>query len=215
MTDGPMRRALTRAGLLCLVAGYVDAIGYTELGGVFAANMTGNSVLLAIAAARGEGTRVIAYGFTLAAFLAGAVAASGLRRTTGRPTVALLAAVALLLVAAVGAMGSNARLALLAATMGLQGGAIARFGATPLQTVVITGTMVRLADHLVEHLLPAAKASEPGATRIHATAWIAYGGGAALAVTAQHFTRWPLLIAALVLVAVTIDVARERPQATP
>ena len=210
-----MSRALTRAGLLCLVAGYVDAIGYTELGGVFAANMTGNSVLLAIAAARGEGARVMAYGFTLAAFLAGAMAASALRRGTGRPTVALLAAVALLLVGAVAAMGSNARLALLAATMGLQGSAIARFGPTPLQTVVVTGTMVRFADHLVEHLLPWEPSSEPGATRLHGIAWAAYGGGAAAAVLAQRLMRWPLLIAALVLLAVTIEVAGERRRAAP
>ena len=209
VTDGAMTRVLARASLLCLVAGYVDAIGYTELGGVFAANMTGNSVLLAIAAARGEGTRVMAYGFTLVAFLAGAMAASALRRATGRPTWALLAAIALLLIGAVGDMGSNARLALLAATMGLQGGAVTRFGATPLQTVVVTGTLVRLADHLIEHLLPSAPASEPGATRIHALAWIAYGGGAALAIIAQRIMRWPLLIAALVLLAVTIDVASE------
>ena len=210
-----MTRMLTRAGLLCLVAGYVDAIGYTELGAVFAANMTGNSVLLAIAAARGEGARLMTYGFTLAAFFVGAMAASALRRATGRPTIALVAAVALLLIAAVGGMAANVRLSLLAAAMGLQAGAIMRFGTTQLSTVVVTTTMVRLADHVVEHFLPSPQPGDPGSVRIYGIAWIAYGGGAAVAVTAQRFMRWPLLIAALVLVAVAIEVASERRRATP
>lgn len=209
-----MTRVLARASLLCLVAGYVDAIGYTELGGVFAANMTGNSVLLAIAAARGEIARLMTYGFTIAAFFVGAMAAAALRRGTGRPTLALAAAAALLLLAATGGMPANIRLSLLAATMGLQAGAIARFGATQISTVVVTTTMVRIADHLVEHFLPSAQPGDPGGMRIYGMAWIAYGGGAAIAVTAQRFMRWPLLIAALVLIAVTIEVASERRRAT-
>ena len=50
-------RLFSRAALLCLIAGYVDIIGYIDLGGVFAANMTGNSVLLVLAMARGEAAR--------------------------------------------------------------------------------------------------------------------------------------------------------------
>ena len=204
-----MRGVVTRAALLCLVAGFVDAVGYTELGGVFAANMTGNSVLLAIAAARGDGARVMAYGLTLAAFFSGAIAASALRRATARPAVSLLVAAALLLIAAVVNMALDLRLALLAATMGLQAGAISRFGTTQLQTVVVTSTMVRLADQLVERLMPSVHPAEPGTMQIHAAAWLAYAGGAALAVGAERIMRWPLLCAGLVLVVVTIDVARD------
>src|ERR1700722_10341767 len=94
------RRLIARAASLCLVAGFVDAVGYTELGGVFAANMTGNSVLFAVAAVRGEGARAASYAATLAAFLMAAIIGSVLRRTSGRSATPLLAAVVLLTFAA-------------------------------------------------------------------------------------------------------------------
>jgi uncharacterized membrane protein YoaK (UPF0700 family) len=206
------RRLFARAAGLCLVAGFVDAIGYTELGGVFAANMTGNSVLLAIAAVHGEGARTAVYGFTLASFLVGALVAATLRRTTGKPTVGLGAAVALLVVAAVTSMGHTERLALLALTMGLQGASISRFGAYNLHTVVVTGTIVRLAEYCVDHVLPSQRAPEPGATTLHALAWVAYGCGAAIATATQHFTHWPLLVAALILLAITVEVTLDQPR---
>lgn len=208
------RRILARAAGLCLVAGFVDAIGYTEMGGVFAANMTGNSVLLAIAAVRGEGARTAVYGFTLASFLIGALAAATLRRTTGKPTAGLGAAVALLAAAAVTTMGHTGRLALLAFTMGLQGASISRFGAYNLHTVVVTGTIVRLAEYCVDHILPSQRAPEPGATPLHALAWVAYGSGAAIATATQHVTHWPLLVAALILLSITIEVTLHRPSET-
>ncbi len=40
-----------RATTLTIVAGIADAVGYITMGGVFAANMTGNTVLAGIAAA--------------------------------------------------------------------------------------------------------------------------------------------------------------------
>ena len=69
-----------QAALLCGIAGYVDALGYLKLGSVFAANMTGNTVLLAIVLAQGEWARAAVYGLTLAAFFAGALSASVLKR---------------------------------------------------------------------------------------------------------------------------------------
>jgi uncharacterized membrane protein YoaK (UPF0700 family) len=42
-------RLLGRVGLLCLIAGLVDAYAYVSLGHIFAANMSGNIVLLAAA----------------------------------------------------------------------------------------------------------------------------------------------------------------------
>jgi uncharacterized membrane protein YoaK (UPF0700 family) len=141
------------------------------------------------------------------------MAASALRRATGRPAVSLLAAAVLLLVATIAPVEPDLRLALLAATMGLQAGAITHFGTTPLQTVVITSTMVRLADHLVERLLPVPRTGQPGAMRLSGIAWIAYGAGAALAVGAQHLMQRPLLIAAFILLVVTVEMASERPAA--
>ncbi len=207
-------RVWFRAGGLCVVAGYVDALGYTGLGAVFAANMTGNSVLLAIAAARGEWLRAASYCFTLAVFFAGAIAASVLRRRSGRPIVPLLCAASLLLIAALAPFDRTLELGLLALAMGLQGAAITRFGGTSLQTVVVTGTMIRLADGIVGRLSgTAAEATSGTVLRLDALAWIAYVAGAAAAIGARHFMAHPLLPTVVLLLLVAAEVGTER-QAT-
>lgn len=202
-------RLVARAAGLCLVAGYVDALGYTELGGVFAANMTGNSVLMAIAAARGLWPRTESYAATLAAFLAGAIVACVLRRWTGRPAVVLLAASALLMAAAMAPLPPGLSLPLLAATMGMQGAAISRFGPAALQTVVVTGTMVRLADELVEPWWPSAVQPIAGAAWLDGAAWLAYVAAAAAAVAMRRVMDRPLLLAALMLLLIAAEVAAD------
>jgi uncharacterized membrane protein YoaK (UPF0700 family) len=202
-------RMFGRAGLLCLIAGYVDIIGYMELGGVFAANMTGNSVLLVLAAARGEGFRAASYLMTLAAFLGGAIVASFLRRKTGRPVWPLVGAAVLVLVAALVAMPQPPQLVILAIAMGLQGAAITRFGPTSLQTVVVTGTMIRLADNLVDQARSGG-GSARSATMLDALAWLTYIAGAALAMVAEHVMAHPLILGAVALFAVAIETARQR-----
>ena len=198
---------MARGATLCLVAGYVDAIGYTMLGGVFAANMTGNTVLLAIAASAGDAKRAAAYATTLAAFLAGATLSAFLRRTTGRPVAALLAAAALLLAAAVAHLPAPASLAILAVAMGLQGAAITRFGAAGMQTVVVTATIIRLADHIAARVAPRQDDAPGEAARLDALAWIAYGVGAVLALLAARVMHVPLFLAAAALFAVALEVA--------
>src|SRR5262249_18450036 len=55
------------------VAGVIDAVSYLGLGHVFTANMTGNVVFLAFAAAGASGLSVPRSGTALVAFLVGAV----------------------------------------------------------------------------------------------------------------------------------------------
>jgi uncharacterized membrane protein YoaK (UPF0700 family) len=169
VSAGLSLRVMARGATLCLVAGYVDAIGYTMLGGVFAANMTGNTVLLAIAASEGDAKRAGGYATTLAAFLAGATLSAFLRRTTGRPVAALLAAAALLLAAAVAHLPAPASLAILAVAMGLQGAAITRFGAAGMQTVVVTATIIRLADRIAARVAPRQDDAPGEAARLRRT----------------------------------------------
>lgn len=205
-------RIFGRAGALCLTAGFADAVSYTTLGGIFAANMTGNSVLIVIAASRGDDARVLASILTLGAFLAGACLAAVLRRLTQRPLAALLGAAALLVAATFVPAATLARLGLVASAMGLQGAAITRFGSIGMQTVVVTATMIRLADNLVEHLMPARLEPIWGATRLEALAWSSYCLGAVLALLAMRAVARPLLLPAVVLVAVAVEVtAAERP----
>src|SRR5438270_12530459 len=68
-----VRHPLTRALLaLTFTTGLVDAVSYLALGHVFAANMTGNIVLLGFGVAGSGGLPVLAPIISLAAFLVGA-----------------------------------------------------------------------------------------------------------------------------------------------
>jgi uncharacterized membrane protein YoaK (UPF0700 family) len=207
MSEGSAKRILVRGTSLCLVAGYADAIGYTTLGGVFAANMTGNTVLFAIALGRGEVARAENYIFTLASFLVGAVFASILRRASGSAVAALLGAAALLAVAAFAGLAPLPSLSLIAMAMGLQGAAITRFGASGMQTVVVTATVIRIADHIVAHCLRESGDPGPDAARLDVFAWIAYAAGALLALLVEHIAGRPLVLAAAALFAVAVEVA--------
>src|SRR5215510_6689154 len=56
---------------LTFAAGYVDAIGYVALGGVFTANMTGNTVLLGLYLGQEQSAAVLRSLVALAGFGAG------------------------------------------------------------------------------------------------------------------------------------------------
>ncbi len=200
---------LRRAALLCLAAGYVDAYGYVDLGGVFAANMTGNTVLLGIAAARGEWARIPPYALTLGAFFAGAMAASVLKRAFDRAFPPLLLAAALLAISERLELTGDLELLLLAVAMGMQGASINRFGRTGLQTVVITSTLLNLADGCVRHGWHAAVGVNdqgPDMALLGAV-WLAYGLGAAAGVLISSHLGLPLVLPAVVLVFVAVDLA--------
>ena len=49
MSKTSPERQIVQATGLTIVAGMADAVGYITMGGVFAANMTGNTVLAGIA----------------------------------------------------------------------------------------------------------------------------------------------------------------------
>lgn len=70
---------------LAFAAGCTDAVTYVELGHVFTANMTGNTVLLGIALVAGDGARIVHSVAALAGFCAGvALAASAISSGLGR-----------------------------------------------------------------------------------------------------------------------------------
>lgn len=203
---------IRRAALLCLAAGYVDAYGYVDLGGVFAANMTGNTVLVGIAAARGDWARIPPYALTLGAFFLGAMAASALKRAFDRAFPSLLVAAALLAVAERLGLGGDLVLLMLAFAMGLQGASINRFGGTGLQTVVVTSTLLNLADGCVHRGWHAARGSDASGPEMPllGAAWLAYFVGAAAGVLISRDLGLPLVLPAVVLVVVAIDLALTR-----
>ena len=209
-----------QAALLCAIAGYVDALGYLKLGSVFAANMTGNTVLLAIVLAEGAWRRTATYALTLAAFFAGALASCLLRRALPRADwLPLLAQAALLLFAAFWPLDAAEELAVLAVGMGLQGAGLTQFDGTSLNTVVVTATICRLASGLVDGFWPprrAAEATAPAAPRlIFVVTWFSYGAGAALEVAVFDGLRVPLVVPACLLVFLAGWLASARARQAP
>ncbi|MBV8491159.1 MAG: DUF1275 domain-containing protein, partial [Candidatus Eremiobacteraeota bacterium] len=145
--------------VLTLVAGYVDAVAFFGMG-VFTANMTGNTVLLAGALAErfvpkrpGEIALTLCV-VSIGCFAGGAVAAAfALRDERARPPVrsrAILLVVALLLAFCAYAQHAGGLLArpeltvaVLSAVMGMQSIVAVRAGVPGISTTFVTGTIVR------------------------------------------------------------------------
>jgi uncharacterized membrane protein YoaK (UPF0700 family) len=202
---------LRRAAILCLVAGFVDAYGYLALGNVFTANMTGNTVLLGISAAQLDWERTVTYAVTLVAFFAGALLASLVIRAVGKRPLILVAVAVLLLLAPLEQPDARRELLILTFAMGLQGAALSRFGAVSLNTVVVTGTMLRFAEELAARLFSAIRTAAkqpPGAVAIPLVSWLVYAAGAALGGLFLALVPYPLAAPAALLLIVAADVAR-------
>ena len=147
--------------LLAVFSGAADAFGYFGLGGSFSSVMTGNMVLLGVAAAGGNAALA---GHVLTAILGYATGTFAGARIAGehlatdpvwppRVTAALAVELGLSLVTgiiwlATGAAPPGAvQLALLAtsaAGLGIQSAAIGRFGVPGLSTTYLTGTLTTL-----------------------------------------------------------------------
>ena len=143
---------------LTLVSGMLDAVSYLGLGHVFTANMTGNVVVLGLAAAGAPGFSVTATLTSLGAFAAGAVITgrvAGRISSPGRLLVAMLVVETVLVgAAALIALltGSTASgwphytvIAVLALAMGMRNGAVRRLGVRDLTTTTLTQTLTALA----------------------------------------------------------------------
>jgi uncharacterized membrane protein YoaK (UPF0700 family) len=157
---GSLRHPLTRALLaLTFTTGLVDAVSYLALGRVFAANMTGNVVLLGFGIAGSGELPVVAPIVSLGAFLIGAgVGGVLVRRMAERhPSLvarALAIETSLLVIASVVAATTTvhpanatayALIVLMASAMGVRN-AIVRYIAVPdLTTTVLTMTLTGFA----------------------------------------------------------------------
>jgi uncharacterized membrane protein YoaK (UPF0700 family) len=155
-----VRHPLTRALLaLTFTTGLVDAVSYLALGRVFAANMTGNIVLLGFGIAGSSGLPVVAPVVSLAAFVLGGGAGGVLVRRLGERHPSLVASAlgteaSLIAVSAVVAAATTVRpghasasvlIALMAFAMGVRNAAVRRIGVPDLTTTVLTMTLTGLA----------------------------------------------------------------------
>lgn len=186
--------------LLTFVSGAVDAVSIVALDGVFAANQTGNLVLLPLVVAGWSvgtepGAVIASLGaFVLAVRVAGRLVGPRRGPDGPAPRVGRLIAIEVVLLlgviaswAATGLDDPAARLAVtvaLAAAMGVQAAAARRLAIPGLPTVVVTSVLVGLATE------------PPGGRRRAAVTVTAMAGGALLGGLALHAsTLLPLLLA--------------------
>jgi uncharacterized membrane protein YoaK (UPF0700 family) len=209
-----VRRRVTPLGLmlaLTFATGVVDAVGYLRLDQVFAGNMTGNVVILGMAATGGTGLPVLGPVMALVFFLIGAAVAGRVLRTAApgwcRRCTGLLGGVALVLaatalglaVAGVGAPAARVSMASsLALAMGVQAATARHLGVKDVTTVVVTSTLTGLA---ADSRLGAARGQ--GALRRSAAVMLIIAGAATGAALCQVNEGLAVLAAAFVVLAVT------------
>lgn len=199
-----------QATLLTLVAGMADAVGYLTMGGIFTANMTGNTVLAGIALADGHSELAAKRFVPLFAFFLGAMIARALLRLLRRPAIPLALEALVLAVVEFLPLGAEARVMIVSLAMGLQASALTHFGGAAASTVVVTSTLARIADATLDRLWPrGAHGLQPIAgPSLLAFTWLGYFAGAVAGVLLAHAIAWPLLVPAALLLGVIFLVTR-------
>lgn len=196
--------------LLCLACGIVDAVGYLRHG-IFAANMTGNTVLLGISLAQMQWDSALDRALPLLIFFVGAMLARLLLSHTGkRPWIPLLLAAALIVVALAVVPSSLISLSLITFAMGIQATAMTQFAGITLSTVVITSTMARIAEAFADRLSPAVP--EPAAKApplpLYLLTWGCYLAGALIAALGNHVHPLAAMSVAAVLIVLAAAITR-------
>lgn len=139
---------------LAMLAGYVDAIGFLRLGGLFVSFMSGNSTQLGVAiASHANGVAVAVAAGLLACFVLGVVLGARVALAAGRrrkPAVLALVTLLLALATLVGTMTAApmAALFLLALAMGAENNVFQRGGEVSVGVTYMTGTLVKLGQNL-------------------------------------------------------------------
>ena len=177
--------SVTAAVILACVAGYVDVLSYLT-DGTFVANMTGNTVLLAISLVRANWHSAEDYSASIAAFVIGAVLARLLLRKTACHRCALAAAAMAVLIAT--PLWEFPRMLVLAAAMGLQDAAVNHFAGLSINTVFVSGTLVRLGDAVAN------VGDKPASswTALHlGSVWLGYVVGGAVGAIATRIAPLP------------------------
>lgn len=214
----PLAIILRRVIALSLVAGYVEVIGYTDVGGIYPAIMTGNTVQFGLTLAKAQWERIGLIGFAIGLFFLGGIVASLIKRHLRQPPLELIIMAAILVLAGLVRLDPSMRitveLPLLALAMAMQGETISRFGGVSLQTIVVTNNMVKFSDALVgRYLIRSGEAStvdgRPALKEVllPGLAWLSYSIGAGAGAIIASLFRLPLLLPALALILITMDLS--------
>lgn len=206
---GPLDRTV-RAVLLALsfAGGTVDAATYLGIGHVFPANMTGNTVLMAIAVVRHGDTELVRAAVALGAFCVGVAVGTLALRDTGRwPQTAALALglEAGLLAIVLGSwegFGLSPRywlIAIAAVAMGTQSAAVRALHLGGVSTTYVTGTLTTAVARLVARMTSAPPRA-PASPALPGESWIVYALGALAGGFAEHSWQGRVMAIPLALV---------------
>lgn len=206
---------------LALAAGSLDAISYLRVA-VFPANMTGNTVLLAVGVARGDGTQVAHSATALGGFAFGVALGIALMprrggawpRSASRTLLVETAALAALTAYSIayGIAGARYELIVLAAAaMGAQSGAVRTSDVSGVSTTYMTGTYMNAIARTVNRVR-GTPPSRGGPPSLPGAAWITYAIGALAGAGAEKaFHAYSILIP-LAIVTVIAAVSLRSPK---
>jgi uncharacterized membrane protein YoaK (UPF0700 family) len=211
------------AALLTWIAGFVDAVGFVSLGGIYTANMSGNSVAIGIRAAEQNWPEMVRRLWPVVIYVAGLLLCRILIEIGARERIRAIASLAFLgeialLVPACLASSSHAAadsylyIALLALAMGVQNAALTHFSSLTLHTGFVTGTLLKMSEEFTKFLTWAfdqirmpgnsvtgvlARSSEQKAFRMAAglaVIWTLYVVGACCGAVGHHSVQLKALI---------------------
>ena len=142
------RRNLALACTLSALAGYVDAIGFLHLGGMFVSFMSGNSTRLGVSLAQGNWSNAAEAIGVIALFMTGAAAGSLIvfnRSFHGQGWVLLVEASLLAAAALSHALGApRLAIAAMVLAMGLENAVFQAKGGAGLGLTYVTGALVKV-----------------------------------------------------------------------
>lgn len=202
---------------LAALAGFVDALAFTSLGGFFASFMSGNSTRLGVGLGSvgrlGEAAMAVAL---VMSFVAGVILSSVLfRARPAQHKQAVMAGVTLLLLAAAVAASvypGPIVLLLLAAAMGCENGVFHRDGEVTIGVTYMTGSLVRLGQKAANALM-----GDPdrwGWVPFLAL-WLGFVCGAVLGAASHARWGWNALWLAPLAAAVITAALTRAPRASP
>jgi uncharacterized membrane protein YoaK (UPF0700 family) len=206
-TESPL---IVVAVCLAALAGFVDALAFTSLGGFFASFMSGNSTRLGVGLGQGIGSDATMAAGLILSFIGGVIVSSVLVRAASARHKAVVMAVvtALLTLAAIVASVAPGPfvLVLLAAAMGAENGVFNRDGEVTIGLTYMTGSLVRIGQKLAGALMGD---RDRWGWVPYLALWLGFLAGAVSGAASQLRWGWDALwLAALIAATLTIAIAR-------
>lgn len=206
-TESPL---IAVAVCLAALAGFVDALAFTSLGGFFASFMSGNTTRLGVGLGAGHGGDALTAGALVMSFIGGVIVSSVLVRAAGeRHKAAVMAVVTALLTLAaiVGTVTPGPLvLVLLAMAMGTENGVFNRDGEVTIGLTYMTGSLVKIGQKLAGALMGD---RERWSWVPYLALWLGFLAGAVSGAASQLRWGWNALwLAALIAAVLTIAIAR-------